>query len=184
MKSTEQLSREHRAILRALDLLASAAASWRSDPANGALEDCGALLDFFKTFADRCHHGKEERVLFPKLMEAGIRVEDGPLGVMLYEHDKGRQLIRSMDEALTNAHPVDFSFYANQYTQLLKDHIAKEDNILFSRAEWILTDKDDEALLRRFDEIEREMGEGTHERFHHLLDKLAARYLSRTAKVS
>jgi hemerythrin-like domain-containing protein len=32
-----------------------------------ALEHLGQLLDFPKGFLDRCHHGKEEDVLFPEL---------------------------------------------------------------------------------------------------------------------
>jgi hemerythrin-like domain-containing protein len=117
-------------------------------------------------------------------MEAGIPMEGGPLGVMLYEHDSGRQLIKSMEDALENNHALDFSFHASQYARLLQDHIAKEDNILFRQAEHVLTSEDDAALLQRFDEIEHEMGEDTHERFHHLLDKLEARYLWSPAKAS
>jgi hemerythrin-like domain-containing protein len=94
MKTTDQLSQDHREILRALEILKSASAAWRQDPLRTD-EDCRTLLDFLKTFADRCHHGKEEKVLFPKLMQAGIPMNGGPLGVMLYEHDQARQLVRS-----------------------------------------------------------------------------------------
>jgi hemerythrin-like domain-containing protein len=85
--------------------------------------------------SDRCHHGKEEKVLFPKLMQAGIPMNGCPLGVMLYEHDQARQLIREMEQALKDRHPTDFALCANRYAQLLEDHIAKEDNILFPKAE-------------------------------------------------
>ena len=183
MKTTNQLSRDHQEILRALEILTSAAATWRIDPLRTD-KDCRALLDFLKTFADRCHHGKEEKVLFPKLMQAGIPMNGGPLGVMLYEHEQGRLLIRNMDQALEGKHPADFAFYANRYARLLEDHIAKEDNILFPKAEDVLTGEDDEALFRRFDEIENELSEDTHERFHHMLDTLASRYLSKPAKAS
>jgi hemerythrin-like domain-containing protein len=177
MKTTDQLSRDHQAILRGLGILKSAAASWRRGQA-GAADDCRDLLDFLKTFADRCHHGKEEKVLFPKLMQAGIPMDGGPLPVMLYEHDQGRQLIRNMEQAMDTNEASDFAFYANRYARLLEDHMAKEDNILFVKAEDVLTDEDDAALLLRFEEIEREMGEGTHDRLHRMLDSLGSRYLS------
>jgi hemerythrin-like domain-containing protein len=183
MKSTDQLSHDHRAILRGLEILTSAAAAWKRNPLEGA-DDCRALVDFFKTFADRCHHSKEEKVLFPKLREAGIPVDGGPLGVMLYEHDKGRQLIRSMEQALDSRRPADFAAYANQYAELLEDHIAKEDNVLFAKAEHVLTNEDDEAILGRFDEIEHEMGEETHETFHRMLDRLSLRYGLKPSKAS
>src|SRR5437899_2660537 len=70
MKCTEQLSRDHGAILKALEILRTTALGWRLKYA-GAQEDCAALLGFLRTFADRCHHGKEEKALFPKLMQAG-----------------------------------------------------------------------------------------------------------------
>jgi hemerythrin-like domain-containing protein len=142
------------------------------------------LLDFLKTFADRCHHGKEEKVLFPKLMQAGIPMNGGPLGVMFYEHEQGRQFLREMEQALADGQPAEFALSANRYAQLLEDHMAKEDNILFAKAEDVLTSEDDEALFERFNEIENELSEETHERFHHMLDTLASHYLPGPAKAS
>lgn len=179
MKITSQLSHDHQAILRSLEILKAAAVSWKNDPL-GNDEDCRTLLDFFKTFADRCHHRKEEDVLFPKLVALGIPVDGDPLGVMLYEHDQARLLIRAMEEAADNRHPGDFALFAERYADLLEGHIAREDNILFRRADTLLTAADDESLLRRFDDIEREMGADTHEKFHRILHTLASRYLKET----
>jgi hypothetical protein len=55
---------------------------------------------------------------------------------------------------------------------------------IIAKAEDVLTREDDEALHRRFDEIEHEMGAETHERFHHMLETLASRYLPKPAKAS
>jgi hemerythrin-like domain-containing protein len=183
MKSTERLSREHQEILRALKILRSAAAAWHNDPLRTGT-DCRALLDFLRTFADRCHHTKEEKVLFPKLMNAGIEMEGGPLGVMLMEHEQGRHLLREMEAALESRRPADFASYVDRYSQLLDGHIEKEDSILFGMAERLLTGVDDEAVMRGFDEIENEWSEDAHERFHQTLNSLAARYLSKPAKAS
>lgn len=175
MRTTDQLSRDHQAILRGLEILQATATVWKRDPLQKD-EDCRTILEFLKTFADRCHHGKEEKILFPKLSELGIPVEGGPLGVMVHEHEEGRLLIRNMERALDEKHPSDFALFAGRYIQLLRDHIAKEDNILFAKAEDVLTADDDEKLLRRFNEIEREMGEDTHERFHKTLESLSRSY--------
>ena len=183
MKTTDQLSRDHQAILRSLEILKSAATAWQSEYA-GSAEDCRSLIEFLKTFADSCHHGKEERVLFPKLTDAGMPTAGGPLGVILDEHEQGRELIRAMERALATGSAADFAHHANRYAQLLEQHIAKEDNILFPKAGDVLTHEDDEALLRRFDEIEHEMGDETHERFHKMLDMLEWRYLSKPSKAS
>jgi len=183
MRITEQLSRDHQTILRSLNILKFAAASWQKyEP--GAAEDCRALLEFLQIFADRCHHGKEERVLFPSLAKAGIPVDGGPIGVMLHEHDEGRMLVRGMQQALDGVKPSDFALYAARYIELLEAHIMKEDNILFPRAEDFLTFEDDEALLHRFEEVEQEMGTETHEKFDQLLYTLASKYISKPARAS
>jgi len=183
MKITQQLSDEHQTILRAINILKAAAASWKQYQA-GAAEDCRALLEFFKIFADQCHHSKEERVLFLKLVQVGVPVDGGPIGVMLHEHDEGRQFIRGMEQALDGVRPNDFELYANRYAELLQNHIAKEDGILFPKADELLSIEDDEVMSRRFEAIEAEMGPQTHERFHELLLTLASRYLVKPAKAS
>jgi hypothetical protein len=61
-----------------------------------SIGDCSG---FFRNFADRCHHSKEEDELFPKMVEHGIPKEGGPIGVMLMEHDQGRAFVRGMSEA-------------------------------------------------------------------------------------
>jgi hemerythrin-like domain-containing protein len=175
MKTTNQLSHDHQVILRGLEVLKAVSTAWKSDPLMKD-KDCRSILEFFKTFADRCHHGKEEKVLFPKLSELGIPVEDGPLGVMVREHDEGRLLLRSMEQALAEKHPSDFALYADHYVRLLQEHIAKEDNVLFAKADEVLSIDDDEELFHRFGDIEKEMGEDTHERFHKMLDALSSSY--------
>ena len=60
-------------------------------------------------FADKCHHGKEEDVLFPELEKAGIARQGGPIGVMLHEHVSGREFIRRMSEALPARNDKEFA---------------------------------------------------------------------------
>ena len=54
---------------------------------------------FIKGFVDGCHHKKEEGALFPAMQAAGIPGEGGPVGVMLTEHEEGRQLTSLMRAA-------------------------------------------------------------------------------------
>ncbi len=184
MKCTEQLSRDHQTILKALEILRYAAATWCGSLSSYMFDEYRQLIDFLKTFADRCHDGKEERVLFPKLLEAGVPADECSVGVMLHEHEKLRQLMQCMEDALVNRSSCEFSLYANKYADLLEEHIAKEDNILFPRADRVLTEEADAALLNRFDEIEQEIGPHTHETLNQLLKTLLARYHSEIAKVS
>ncbi len=101
MQATQILRQEHRVIEQALAVLA-----WYGQPlaarARSEREAGAALLEFFVEFADGCHHAKEEGTLFPRLERGGILKAGGPIGVMLYEHEHGRQLIRAMQEALSH----------------------------------------------------------------------------------
>jgi AcrR family transcriptional regulator len=64
MRPTTVLMHEHEAVLAALEVLEGAGQALASGRQEAA-RDLGALLDFFRSFVDHCHHGKEERVLFP-----------------------------------------------------------------------------------------------------------------------
>ncbi|WP_367339534.1 hemerythrin domain-containing protein [Aminivibrio sp.] len=99
MKSTDELSSEHRGIEVMLDILDEAARRIvTGEPADfGHLE---GMMEFLSVFADKCHHGKEEEFLFPSLEAAGIPNEGGPIGVMLSEHRKGRECIAGMKKGV------------------------------------------------------------------------------------
>ena len=89
MHPTEVLSQEHRAIenmLGALEEQIRAAPAGQPFPRRFFDE----ALDFFRNFADGCHHAKEENLLFPRMKERGVPENGGPIGVMLAEHEQGR----------------------------------------------------------------------------------------------
>lgn len=183
MRPTDILKAEHRVIERVLGALETAAQ--RLD-AGKALDASFFVLasDFIKGFADGCHHRKEEGVLFPALQAAGIPSEGGPIGVMLYEHDLGRQFTAAMRAAAEKMQAGDASARddvvraASEYAALLRQHIAKEDNILFMMADRVLDAAAQGRITDDFERVEREeTGEGVHERYHELaarLERLAA----------
>lgn len=123
---------------------------------------------FFREFADRCHHAKEEDVFFPILKERGIPEEGGPIGVMLHEHVLGRDLLGRMRAAATSE-PFEaraFAAAAAHYLPLLRQHIFKENNILFRMAERVMSASDDAAATARFSQVEGERGlEGLQDRY-------------------
>lgn len=179
-KATGQLRSEHEGIKLMIQILEKAV----SDMDKVEIEDLGKMLEFIQVFADKCHHAKEETLLFPALEAAGVPNEGGPIGVMLMEHDMGRQFVAGMAEALGKMKGgdkeagKDFSENAKGYGDLLSAHIEKENNILFRMAEMSLPEERDEELFQGFEKIELEkIGAGKHEEFHALLDGLAEKYL-------
>lgn len=181
MKAVDALMHEHRVIERGLTVLEVIAERLnRNEAVRG--DKVEGLLDFFRVFADQCHHGKEEGLLFPEIEAKGIPKEGGPIGVMLHEHDEGRNLQRQMREAVSDlsneANRQKFVAAARDYIALLRQHIWKEDNVLFQMARQVLTEADDERLIRQFEQHEHEnIGEGVHEHYHRLVHELEAEFV-------
>ncbi|MAB80842.1 MAG: hypothetical protein CMJ89_15950 [Planctomycetes bacterium] len=189
MKAIEILSQEHRVILRVLTCLQRLLGAGKTA---GHVDDASArkAIDFFRTFADACHHGKEEGCLFPKLVECGLPGDSGPVPVMLSEHDTGRETLCAMLEALEGAAAGDpndltaFIHWGGTYVELLRNHIAKEDNILFPLAARLLSDEDQREVLQGYEAAEKAHGRGTHERMLALADELCERYAVQSGDVN
>lgn len=166
MQATRQLKEEHKAVKQALKTLEKVCKKLdKGEKVDQRHLD--GLLDFLRTFVDKCHHSKEEDVLFPALEKSGVPNEGGPIGMMLIEHDTGRGFIKGMVEG------KDFTENARSYIALLNDHIDKEDNILYMIADMHISPEEQKNLLKEFDKIEEEkVGKGKHEEFHKMLDEL------------
>jgi hemerythrin-like domain-containing protein len=182
MKATQELMTEHKAVLVALKILEKVeeALAAKNEQAS---EHLGQLLDFLRVFVDRCHHGKEEDVLFPALEQRGMPRGGGPIGVMLAEHEIGRSHVRAMSaglDRLRNAEADALTVIlenARAYRDLLQAHIQKENNILFPMADRLLPDDVAASVFMQFEEIERDrVGEGKHEAYHAMLHGLKDRY--------
>ncbi len=185
MKATQQLRDEHEGIKVMLNILEQVC---RRLEASGSLdqEHFEGILEFLKVFVDKCHHGKEEDLLFPALVAAGSPKE-GPISAMLREHEIGRTYVKSMGEAFAEYMAGDTSASRNivnksdDYVVLLRAHIEKENNVLFVMADNHLSECKQDELFEGFEKIEEErIGLGRHEEFHRFLHKLSGIYLANT----
>ena len=172
--ATEVLKHEHRIIERVLAVVETLA----ERPGMGSKEAWEKAIDFIRNFADKCHHLKEEQLLFPALEEHGIPRDGGPVGMMLAEHEEGRALVRAMAESLARA-GVDpkveaaLKQNARAYLRLLREHIQKEDEILFKIAEDVLPPEEQKRLAQEFEQHEaEEIGAGVHERYVRIAQEL------------
>lgn len=177
MRSTEILMTEHKAVLLSLLILEEAGAALASGNAEAG-KDLEQLLDFFRGFVDHCHHSKEEVILFPELVRRGVPQEGGPIGVMLSEHESGRDHVRRIQAFLDTGAADQVLPVIRSYRALLEAHIQKEDKVLFPMADRLLDTARSEELVQDFDRIELEhVGEGKHEAYHQMLHALRDRYL-------
>jgi len=182
MTPTDVLKHEHRIIERMLNILESAVQHVEAGQAVSA-DLFRQAVDFVRVFADRCHHGKEESNLFPRMEEKGVPRQGGPIGVMLIEHDQGRAYVRGMAEAIDGYARGEASARqqivqnARDYIALLRQHIMKEDNILFPMADQVLSDAEQRALLDKFDQVENQVvGPGAHEKYEKLVGELEKQF--------
>ena len=183
MKATQVLRDEHEGVLAMLGVVEAAAYRLR-DGKSVPPDLMTNAIDFFRNFVDKCHHGKEEQQLFPALTAHGLPQEGGPVGVMLEEHAQGRAFIRGMSDAAQKYAQGDVAalnaLVSNTvgYAKLLREHIDKENGVLFPMADNILSDAEQGKLYDAFEQIEaNEIGPGVHERYHQMIgeyQKLAA----------
>lgn len=175
--ATAVLRREHEAIVLALRILAEIDRhAIVHDPIHQ--EDLHALVDFLAEFADACHHGKEEQLLFVQLTQADALQAKPVVDRLRTEHAQGRHWIAKMRQALQPPLRSEaFHEAARAYTQLLLEHIDKENTVLFPMAERLLTTAQLAELSRDFERFEvRVMGPQRHEALHRLLGQLQTRY--------
>ncbi|MDO8589634.1 MAG: hemerythrin domain-containing protein [Armatimonadota bacterium] len=178
MEATEILKHEHRAIESVLDSLDKAAEAVRDGRPVPAWVFADGL-DFIRNFADRCHHGKEEDRLYPLMGERGLPIEGGPIGVMLMEHEQGRAFVREAAAKYANwtggdaASAEAMADALQSYVKLLREHIYKEDNILYLMGNQVMSAEDDQRLVREFEDFEeKQMEPGAHEKYHAMIEKI------------
>ncbi len=182
MDAIETLMSEHRMIERVLDALVGFSDEVRRKGTTEK-EELSRFVRFARGFADECHHGKEEGVLFQAMVEHGFPRDGGPIAVMLHEHDEGRSMIRVLAEHAEQAEPwsdadrQEIASVGFGYAHLLRLHIQKEDGVLYPMAEQHLPP---DALARVGEDCEtfeaERTGAGEHERLHALAEALVARY--------
>jgi hemerythrin-like domain-containing protein len=180
MTPTQLLKQEHQTILLVIDAAEREVEKiGRTGTVDG--EKMNKIIDFLRNFADRCHHAKEEHILFVRMQEKGMPADSGPIFVMLKEHEENRKNVAAMAGALQKAVAGEGSAVAlvkdnlAAYAGRLKAHIAKEDNVLYPAADRMFSDDDQRRLAEAFDKVEKqEMGEGVHKKYHELAQELAA----------
>jgi len=146
---------------------------------------------FFREFADACHHGKEEDLLFARMVERGFPRESGPIGVMLFEHTVGRQRVaalRSVAEAPGDVGAAERQLFLEsslEYIPMLRQHIQKEDRILYPMAGQVLVGGELDRLEAEFEAFDRKLRDsGALDRLRGTAEALAARFRPDPARMA
>ncbi|HET9317866.1 MAG TPA: hemerythrin domain-containing protein [Vicinamibacteria bacterium] len=181
-KAIEVLMNEHRLIEQALGSLETYAGEVQGGivPTRDVI---GEYAAFFAGFADGCHHGKEEDILFQRMVERGFPREAGPLAVMYHEHELGRAQVRALKDIAARPGMIAAAdgdalvTIAGSYVPLLRQHILKEDRILYPMALQVLTGPELDDMNTQFEAFEAGMrADGTYDGLQSLAERLTARF--------
>lgn len=181
MRPTRILCEEHRAIGAVLDCLEKLA----DDAATAGRLECGSageVLEFVRDFAARCHHGKEEQILFPFLERRGCVPDAGPAALLKEEHAVEDSLVRALEDAHAAAGagdpaaPASFVRAARAYLWTFREHMLREEACLFPLADERLRPEDEKEILADFARADaRTLGPGARERYLMAAGRLSAR---------
>ncbi|MCX6178834.1 MAG: hemerythrin domain-containing protein [Chlorobiales bacterium] len=168
---TEMLEAEHRVIA----LIVGAAPVLISKIDEGGPVDNSLLtgiVEFMRLYADKCHHGKEEELLFPLLAEKGVPMHGCPIGGLINEHARGRVLVKGLDEAASalSINEADDVARGRLITNLrgiadlYPGHIWREDYMLFPMTDKILGKEEQDTLYAAFQKVDEGIGSQVIER--------------------
>ena len=181
MKAIDMLMHEHRLIEKALDAMDRWITTLDSGGESDDKAELARFVSFIRGFADAHHHGKEEDILFVAMVDHGFPRQAGPIPVMLREHDLGRSLVRALDgleqqpATWTKDDRATLARTVGEFSGLLRQHIRKEDLILYPMADTQLPEPVKEEMLRQFQAFEEQQtNSGEQQRLRALADALIA----------
>jgi hemerythrin-like domain-containing protein len=154
--------KEHRLIERTLDAMQGWLKTLSSESGSDDKAELARFVSFIREFADAYHHGKEEDILFVAMVEHGFPRQEGPIAVMLHEHDLGRSLVSALDalaQQSTTWSQEDrgtLEQTVQEFSALLRRHIQKEDQVLYPMAAARLPEPVKEEMFRRFQVFEEQ----------------------------
>lgn len=92
-------------------------------------------IDFFRIYADKSHHGKEESILFDKVKKKPLKEEEkAVLLELIKEHEQGRKLVSKLDSLKGSENFSEIEKVINDLVELYEKHIEKENLRFFKPA--------------------------------------------------
>lgn len=181
MRPTDILSKEH-ALVMLVTRVAEQEVRYMRDTGEYRSDEVREIADFFELFTEACHDPKEEHVLFARLVDRGLDPDTGILGQFYREHAEFTKRLREIAHWLRRDRkegPLDVAELADMldgYLQLMRSHVAREEELLYTLANGLLTDEDQEELLRAFARVDdTEASEGLQDRYSEIAHLLMSR---------
>ena len=163
MKPVSPLMIEHRLIERMVKLLSRELQMMR-DAGKADTKFISDGVDFFRTYADRTHHGKEEDILFKELATKTLAKEyEEMMQRLIQEHIWARQAVRKLSESngrFAQGDRVSLPAMIHELAKIVEFypvHIEREDRHFFIPIMVYFSAAEQQAMLEKFWEFDRTM---------------------------
>lgn len=170
-RSMKMLYDEHEIIVNAIDTAKQAKSLIGKEDASYE-KLIHQLIGFFRNYADKYHHFKEEEILFPEMAKRNELLADGVIKEMFENHSDFREMIQNIETALNEKKYAETQQQLEKYTEALLDHIAVENDEVFQTAESIFSEEELEKIYFRFEDCDRNLGNAKKEELKELADML------------
>jgi hemerythrin-like domain-containing protein len=181
MRPTDILAKEH-ALVMLVTRVAEQEVRYMHDTGEYRSDEVREVVDFFELFTEACHDPKEEHILFARLVDRGLDADTGILGQFYREHAEFTERLREIAHWLRRDRkegPLDVAELADMldgYLNLMRSHVGREEELLYTLANGLLADEDQEELLRAFASVDdAEAAEGLQDRYSEIAHLLMSR---------
>ena len=182
MTPTENLINEHKKINELLDIMSKIALKIKSKDVFYP-NDVEEVVKYLINIIENSHHGKEDDVFYPELISSGIPKETAPLSIINYEHIISVNYLKDISSCVVNCKiGNDFSGELladslTNYVIAIKNHIQREEEIVFPIANEVFSIEKQNEILQRFEVIEQKyISNSFNDQFEKLLNKFKKKY--------
>ena len=182
MTPTENLINEHKKINELLDIMSKIALKIKSKDVFYP-NDVEEVVKYLINIIENSHHGKEDDVFYPELISSGIPKETAPLSIINYEHIISVNYLKDISSCVVNCKiGNDFSGELladslTNYVIAIKNHIQREEEIVFPIANEVFSIEKQNEILQRFEVIEQKyISNSFNDQFDELLNKFKNKY--------
>jgi hemerythrin-like domain-containing protein len=151
------LINEHDVIVTAEEIINLINNTWQQNEEK-YIENVKKLILFFREYSDEFHHKKEEDILFKELMNNPDFLLKDIISELENHHEMFRETVVEIEEAINNKEFEKAQKKLNSFINDLLDHIAVENDELFSMAESLYDEDELKRIFFLFEDKERELG--------------------------
>lgn len=176
MSPLDLLIQEHNLIAKLITIVKNKLPEIKEQKANACFVQ--KLIDFFITYGDKTHHGKEEDILFREVGQKNLSDDlRTTLAELLEEHIEAREKLKKLEDANNRYSKGDETAY-DKIIKLFEDlvvfypaHIDKENNHFFKPAMEYFNEQELELMTKEFAEFDRSI---IHEKYKTVVEAMGS----------